>query len=55
MRWNAYQRKRVKLAESFVFSKPIFSEKYSSIITEVNTIRTLPFMEIKKNVTYGKK
>eukprot|EP00347_Sterkiella_histriomuscorum_P003578 403363751 len=55
MRWNVYQRKRVRLAESFFFAKPIFAEKYSNIISDVNTIRTLPFMEIKKNITYGKK
>jgi len=55
MRWNVFQRKRVKLAESFFFAKPIFSEKYQMLVSNVNTIRTLPFMEIKKNIIYGKK
>lgn len=55
MRWNAFSRKREMLADNWFFAKPIFSEKYDNVICRINKIRTLPFMEIKPNVVYGKK
>jgi hypothetical protein len=55
MRWNVYQRKRERLASSFFFAKPIFSEKFSPFVKDINAIRSLAFMEIKGNATYGKK
>lgn len=36
-------------------AKPVFSERYGNVIGKVNAIRELPFMDIKPNVTYGKK
>ena len=55
MRGNAFARKRIQLSDALHFSKPIFAERYQNLVSEVNTIRTLPFMEIKSNVIYGKK
>ena len=55
MKWNAYTRKRLSLANSLHLAKPIFSERYSSLVPLINTLRTLPFVEIRHNVTYGKK
>lgn len=55
MRWNFYERKRRALAEKWCLAKSVFSERFSEVVTAVNTIRELPFMDIKRNVTYGKK
>jgi len=55
MRLNAYERKRKKLAENYIFSKPIFSEKYRKLVPAMNSIRDLSLIEIQPNVTYGKK
>lgn len=55
MKWNAYSRKREQLANSLHIAKPMFSERYSDMIPLLNNIRTLPFVDIKYNITYGKK
>ena len=55
MKWNAYSRKREQLANNFHLAKPIFAERYDQIIPHLNNVRTLPFIDIKPNVTYGKK
>lgn len=55
MRLNAYERKRQKLAENYIFSKPVFSEKYRELVPAMNAIRDLSLIEIQPNVTYGKK
>jgi hypothetical protein len=55
MRLNAYERKRQKLAENYIFSKPVFSEKFGKLIPAMNSIRDLSLIEIQPNVTYGKK
>jgi hypothetical protein len=55
MKWNAYARKREQLANSLHLAKPIFSQCYPTIIPLINNVRTLPFVDIKQNVTYGKK
>ena len=55
MRLNAYERKRQKLAENYIFSKPVFSEKYRELVPAMNSIRDLSLIEIQANVTYGKK
>jgi len=36
-------------------AKPIFAERYDSILPHLNNLRTLAFIDIKPNVTYGKK
>jgi len=41
MRWNAYQRKREKLMETYFFAKPIFSQTFTEFIPRVNAIRAL--------------
>jgi len=55
MRLNAYERKRQKLAENYIFSKPVFCEKFGKLIPAMNSIRDLSLIEIQPNVTYGKK
>jgi hypothetical protein len=55
MRLNAYERKRQKLAENYIFSKPVFSEKYGGLISHMNGISTLSLIELGSNVQYGKK
>jgi hypothetical protein len=55
MRLNAYERKRQKLAANFIFSKPVFAEKYRQLIPAMNCLRDLSLIEIQPNVTYGKK
>jgi hypothetical protein len=55
MKWNAYARKREQLANSLHLAKPIFSQCYPTIIPLINNVRTLPFVDIKQIVTYGKK
>jgi hypothetical protein len=36
-------------------AKPIYSERFEQIVPMLNHIRTLPLVEIRHNVTYGKK
>jgi hypothetical protein len=55
MRLNSYDRTRRMLAENFIFSKPIFSEKYDKLIPAMNSISSLSLIEIQPNVIYGKK
>lgn len=55
MRLNAYERKRVMLAENYIFAKPVFSEKVPKLIPAMNAISALSLIEIQPNVTYGKK
>ena len=55
MRINTYERRRKKLAQNYIFSKPIFSESYGKLIPAMNSIRDLSLVEIQPNVTYGKK
>jgi len=55
MRLNAYERKRQQLAENYIFSKPVFAEKFGKLIPAMNAIRDLSLIEIQPNVTYGKK
>ena len=55
MKWNAYSRKRLLLANTLHLAKPVFSERYPVMIPLLNNIRTLSFIDIKHNVTYGKK
>jgi hypothetical protein len=46
MRLNAYERKRKQLAENFIFSKPVFSEKLNKLMPEMNSISNLTLIEI---------
>ena len=55
MRINTYERRRKKLAQNYIFSKPIFAESYGKLIPAMNSIRDLSLVEIQPNVTYGKK
>jgi hypothetical protein len=55
MKWSAYSRKRDQLANNLHLAKPMFSERFHQVVPLLNKIRTLPFVDIKHNVTYGKK
>ena len=55
MRKNTYERRRKKLAQNYIFSKPIFSEYYGKLVPAMNSLRDLSLVEIQPNVTYGKK
>ncbi len=55
MKWNAYSRKRQLLANNFHLTKPVMSERYMTVVPLINNIRSLPFLEIRHNLTYGKK
>lgn len=55
MRVNAYEAKRQKLAENFLFARPIFAERFRKLVPAMNAIASLKLIEIQPSVTYGKK
>jgi len=55
MRINTYERRRKRLAQNYIFSKPIFAEYYGKVVPSMNALRDLSLVEIQPNVTYGKK
>ena len=55
MRYNAYEAKRQKLAENFIFARPMFADKFRKIVPAMNSINTLKLIEIQPSVNYGKK
>ena len=54
MQRNVFQRTRAKLANNFIFSRPVFSQKYRTLIESCNELRFLKMIETKQNVQYGK-
>jgi len=54
MQRNVYERNRQKLAQNFIFSKPIFSEQYHKITQCQNDVRFLDFIDNKPGQVYGK-
>jgi hypothetical protein len=46
MRLNAYERKRQKLAQNWIFARPVFSERYSKLMPALNAISELTLIEI---------
>jgi hypothetical protein len=54
MRYNAFNKTRAQLAQNFIFSKPIFSKRFSGLMRNHNEVRFLKFLEIKPNINYGK-
>lgn len=55
MRVNAYEAKRQKLAENFLFARPIFADRFRKLVPAMNEIASLKLIEIQPSVTYGKK
>lgn len=53
-RARVYERNRKKLAENFIFARPIMAERFKPIVDRCNKARFLNFLEIKPGVTYGK-
>jgi hypothetical protein len=41
MRKNAYERKRELLAKNYIFSKPIFSKRFTELAPAMNKISQL--------------
>lgn len=55
MRKNAYEAKRQKLAQNFIFARPQFAGRFKKLVTAMNSIAYLRLIEIAPQVTYGKK
>ena len=53
-RARVYERNRKKLAENFIFARPIMAERFKPVVDRCNQARFLKFLEIKPEVTYGK-
>lgn len=54
MRQSYYQKTRMRLAESFIFAKPIFMERYRSLVGKIEETSQLQFIAIKPKLIYGK-
>ena len=54
MRASVYRKCRAKLANNFIFSRPIFVERFKPIVEKINEVRFLNFIEISAGVQYGK-
>ena len=54
VRARAYERNRQKLAENFVFARPMLAERFMPVVERINKTRFLKFLEIKEGVHYGK-
>ena len=53
-RTRVYERNRKKLAENFIFARPIIAQRFKAVAERTNTARFLNFLEIKPGVVYGK-
>jgi len=54
MRQSCYEKNRRKLAESFVFTRPIFSERYWSLRDKIEQVKEIKFIDLKPKMIYGK-
>ena len=54
MRARVYLKCRQKLADNFIFSRPIFVERFKPIVEKINEARFLQFIEITAGAQYGK-
>lgn len=54
VRARCYERNRQKLAQSFIFARPMLAQRFMPIIERTNKARFLNFLEIKQGVVYGK-
>ena len=53
-RASAFRKAREKLSHNFIFSRPIFVERFMPIVDKINETRFLQFIEISAGVQYGK-
>ena len=42
------------MAHNFIFSRPIFVERFMPVVEKINETRFLQFIEISAGVQYGK-
>lgn len=54
MQKNVYDRNRQKLANNYIFSKPIFSQSFLELTVCQNSARLMNFIDNKPNQVYGK-
>ena len=54
MRARVYARNRERLANNFIFARPIFTKRFNPVVESVNKLRFLHLLEIKNGVVYGK-
>ena len=54
VRARVYERNRKKLAENFIFARPMLAERFKPIVERSNKARFLNFVEITEGVVYGK-
>ena len=54
VRARIYKRNRQKLAENFIFARPMLTQRFKPVVERINKARFLNFLEIKPGVVYGK-
>lgn len=54
MQRNVFNRNREKLARNLIFSKPVFSNHFKTLVKNANEIRYLKLIDTKQGVQYGK-
>lgn len=54
MQRNVFERNRQKLAKNFIFSKPVFSAHFKTLVQNSNEIRYYKLIDTKHGVQYGK-
>jgi len=53
-RARCYERNRKRLAQNFVFARPMLAERFMPVVERINEARFFNFLEIKEGVVYGK-
>ena len=51
---RVFARNRQKLADNFIFARPIFAENFKELTQVSNSVRFLNYIEIKSGLIYGK-
>ena len=54
VRARVYERNRKRLAENFVFARPMLAQRFKPVVERANKARFLKFLEIKPGIVYGK-
>ena len=54
VRARCYERNRQRLAQNFIFARPMLAQRFKPVIERTNQARFLNFIEIKEGVVYGK-
>ncbi len=53
MRQSYYMKTRQKLAQNFIFAKPIFMERFQPLVEKMNETKFLELVEIRRKTIYG--